>query len=91
MQLEDFNHAMLRLIYAFHLAIFGLAVLIFGLIMVPLGYLAVLGIRIRLIYLHCQAKHSKQSFMMRSTSLIDTDNAKKSMISFVCFLTTGVF
>ena len=50
MQLEDFNHAMLRAIYAFHLIFFGVMVLIVGVVLIPFGYLAVLVVRARLIY-----------------------------------------
>ena len=53
MQLEDFNHAMLRSIYAFHLALFGLFVLFMGFLFIPLGFFAVLAARGRLIHHQC--------------------------------------
>ena len=49
LQLEDFNHALLRGIYSFYLAIFSACFFILGLAIVPLGYLAILGIRIRVL------------------------------------------
>ena len=63
MQLEDFNHAMLRAIYAFHLFFFGAFVFLTGLILIPMGYVATLFTRIRLVYRECGLPHRREWFM----------------------------
>ena len=50
MQLEDFNHAMLRLIYALHLAFFTAAAFFLGIVLTPVGYFAVIVSKCRLLY-----------------------------------------
>ena len=42
MQLEDFNHAMLRLIYAFNLLFYSLFVFFVGFLLLPLAYRSLL-------------------------------------------------
>ena len=64
-QLEDFNHAMLRFIYAFHLAFYTVAVFILGLLLVPLGYLAVLMMRFKLIVGELKVRHRREGLMAR--------------------------
>ena len=59
MQLEDFNYAMLRGIYAFHLVFFALAVFVLGILLIPLGYVAVLVTRGRLILREWRVKHKR--------------------------------
>ena len=41
-ELEDFNHAMLRLIYAFNLLFYSLFVFFVGFLLLPLAYLSLL-------------------------------------------------
>ena len=63
MQLEDFNHAMLRAIYAFHLFFFGAFVFLTGLALIPFGYAATLFTRIRLVYRERGLPHKREWFM----------------------------
>ena len=57
MQVEDFNHAMLRGIYAFHLVFFALTVFILGILLIPFGYVAVAVTRARLLLREWRVKH----------------------------------
>ena len=92
MQLEDFNHAMFRAIYAIYLVFFGLLVLVNGIIMIPFGYLAVLVVRARLIYRECRDKHTRQFVMIKQAEKSTGSSMKKAvLIKFVSFLVTGMF
>ena len=91
MQLEDFNHAMLRAIYAFYLVFFGLLVLVYGIVMIPFGYLAVLVVRARLIYREIQDKRTIEFLMTKRVQLKEEDRVTHSISQFFSFLFTGLF
>ena len=63
MQLEDFNHAMLRGIYAFYLFFFTLLVFLLGVSLTPLGYLASLFIKLRLLLRDIVIGFKHETFM----------------------------
>ena len=65
-QLEDFNHAMLRAIYAFYLFFFILLAFTMGLALLPFGYLAALFIKIRLLYNNRLASHEEEVLMLET-------------------------
>ena len=66
MQLEDFNWAMLRFIYGFHLVLIGLFVFVVGLLLIPIGYCCVLLIKIRLLKRAYPLRKKRELFMLRS-------------------------
>ena len=66
MQLEDFNHAMLRAIYSFYLALFALLVLLIGLLLVPLGYVSILVVRVRLLLRTMSHRNKRENFNLQS-------------------------
>ena len=66
MQLEDFNHAMLRAIYSFNLALFALIVLLIGLLLVPLGYVSILVVRVRLLLRTMSHRNKRENFNLQS-------------------------
>ena len=66
MQLEDFNHAMLRAIYSFNLALFALIVLLIGLLLIPLGYVSILVVRVRLLLRTMSHRNKRENFNLQS-------------------------
>lgn len=58
-QLEDFNHAMLRLIYGFHLCFYVVGVFVLGFLLIPLGYVAILVTRARLLRREWSVRHRR--------------------------------
>ena len=66
MQLEDFNHAILRAIYSFNLALFALIVLLIGLLLIPLGYVSILVVRVRLLLRTMSHRNKRENFNLQS-------------------------
>ena len=87
MQLEDFNHAMLRAIYAFHLIFFVVIVQIVGVVLIPFGYLAVLIVRVRLIFYQCPGRQATDALLIRQANR--SNELTKCLVSFFIFLLTG--
>ena len=89
MQLEDFNHAMLRGIYAFYLFFFVLLVFTMGLILIPFGYFATLITKIRLLY-NKKLPSQKLDMLMSSTPAKPTrDELTQQTLSLILFLFVG--
>ena len=68
MQLEDFNHAMLRTIYAFYLLLYTLGVFAGGVALLPLGYFAVLMVRARILRKLWKSGKKQEHFILQITA-----------------------
>lgn len=82
---------MLRIIYALHLLFYGLFAFVMGLLLLPLGYVAVLVARGRLIHREWGLKISRDSFMLRAYDPLDKTRFEKSFKLFISFFLTGGF
>ena len=69
MQLEDFNHALLRLIYTLHLAFFTAAAFFLGIELTPVGYFAVIVSKSRLLYKMWSVRYKRENTMLRDQPL----------------------
>ena len=77
LQLEDLNHCMLRLIYFFHLLLFGLVVFLGGFLLIPFGYFALLLLQIQ------QLTYQQYSKANGGPSFVSTSNRFRVMLFLV--------
>ena len=87
-QLVDFNYAMLRAIYAFYLSLFSLFVLAAGIFLAPVGYLATLVIKVRILL-----RSIKIGFKNENTNLVYSNPSPQSyhLLWILMFVFTGFF
>ena len=81
---------MLRGIYAFHLTVFGVFVFMIGLLLIPFGYLAVIGIRARLLILNCRIRNRTQTLLARTVSPNRYSELFSSVVSLIWFMLLGM-
>ena len=74
MQLEDFNHAMLRFVFALHLLLYSVFVFVFGLLLSPLGFIAILVSRARLAWREWRVKFRREGSMARKVESIESES-----------------
>ena len=90
MQLEDFNHAMLRGIYAFYLFFFTLLVFLLGVSLTPLGYLATLLIKLRLFSRDISIQFKREAFMCNSSTKQKASKLSSKLLQVWLFFIFGI-
>ena len=90
MQLEDFNHAMLRAIYSFYLGLFALIVLLIGLLLIPLGYVSILVVRVRLLLRTMSNRTKRENFNLHSQNSRGRSSPAQ-LLKILLFAVTGLF
>lgn len=89
MQLEDWNHAMLRGIYAVHLILCALAVFLVGFLLIPVSYGCILYIKLRLIIQSCRIRSTRQS--IQATQIISHSKFRRRISQFCFSLSQELF
>ena len=87
--MEDFNHAMLRAIYAFYLFFFILLAFTMGLALLPFGYLAALFIKIRVLYNKKLLFSRHEALMSKFHSQGTPVSQKAALLSLISFFFFG--
>ena len=83
---------MLRTVYAAHLPFFSLFVFLMGILLLPIGYLAVLVTRARIVYRERGLRHRREWGMARNvSSLRESGNYSMALTLFFQFLFLGPF